>query len=81
MRRGRPITIHNLIAPTIDGVLGMEAKSRTDLMVIADDHDDGGWSGWRRPSTLNMPICAAWVDWTAPGEAYGGPDKGQCGLG
>ncbi|MBM9538961.1 portal protein, partial [Desulfobulbus alkaliphilus] len=28
--RGQPITIHNLIAPTIDGVLGMEAKSRTD---------------------------------------------------
>ena len=23
---GQPITIHNLIAPTIDGVLGMEAK-------------------------------------------------------
>ncbi|GAA4493490.1 portal protein [Pseudaeromonas paramecii] len=38
--RGQPLTIHNLIAPTIDGVLGMEAKSRTDLMVIADDHDD-----------------------------------------
>ncbi|PTT56197.1 portal protein [Aeromonas sp. HMWF015] len=38
--RGQPITIHNLIAPTIDGVLGMEAKSRTELMVIADDHDE-----------------------------------------
>lgn len=38
--RGQPITIHNLIAPTIDGVLGMEAKSRTDLMVIADDAND-----------------------------------------
>ena len=30
--RGQPITIHNLIAPTIDGVLGWRAKSRTDLM-------------------------------------------------
>lgn len=38
--RGQPITVHNLIAPTIDGVLGMEAKSRTDLMVIADDAND-----------------------------------------
>ncbi|WP_459166690.1 portal protein [Aeromonas jandaei] len=38
--RGQPITMHNLIAPTIDGVLGMEAKSRTELMVIADDHDE-----------------------------------------
>lgn len=35
--RGQPLTMHNLIAPTIDGVLGMEAKTRTDLMVIADD--------------------------------------------
>ncbi|WP_421303709.1 portal protein [Aeromonas veronii] len=40
LERGQPLTIHNLIAPTIDGVLGMEAKSRTDLMVIADDHDE-----------------------------------------
>ncbi|HGS4463145.1 TPA: portal protein [Vibrio metschnikovii] len=35
--RGQPITMHNLIAPTIDGVLGMEAKTRTDLLVLADD--------------------------------------------
>ena len=38
--RGQPTTIHNLIAPTIDGVLGMEAKSRTSLMVVADDIDE-----------------------------------------
>ncbi|WP_173636211.1 portal protein [Paramixta manurensis] len=38
--RGQPLTMHNLIAPTIDGVLGMEAKTRTDLMVIADDPTD-----------------------------------------
>lgn len=38
--RGQPITIHNLIAPTVDGVLGMEAKTRTDLLVIADDPDE-----------------------------------------
>ncbi|WP_430472250.1 portal protein [Vibrio misgurnus] len=38
--RGQPTTIHNLIAPTIDGVLGMEAKTRTDLLVCADDPDE-----------------------------------------
>lgn len=38
--RGQPATVHNLIAPTIDGVLGMEAKTRTDLLVSADDPDD-----------------------------------------
>lgn len=38
--RGQPITVHNLIQPTINAVLGMEAKTRTDLMVIADDPDD-----------------------------------------
>lgn len=38
--RGQPKTIHNLIAPTIDGVLGMEAKTRTDLMVVSDDPDE-----------------------------------------
>ena len=38
--RGQPMTIHNLIAPTVDGVLGMEAKTRTDLLVISDDPDE-----------------------------------------
>ncbi|HAS6385914.1 TPA: portal protein [Vibrio vulnificus] len=38
--RGQPTTVHNLIAPTIDGVLGMEAKTRTDLLVCADDPDE-----------------------------------------
>ncbi|HIE1976332.1 TPA: portal protein [Escherichia coli] len=38
--RGQPMTIHNLIAPTVDGVLGMEAKTRTDLVVMSDDPDD-----------------------------------------
>ncbi|EPI9233358.1 portal protein [Yersinia enterocolitica] len=38
--RGQPLTQHNLIAPTIDGVLSMEAKTRTDLMVIADDPNE-----------------------------------------
>lgn len=38
--RSQPITMHNLIAPTINGVLGMEAKTRTDLLVTADDPDE-----------------------------------------
>lgn len=38
--RGQPILIHNLIAPAIDGVLGLEAKTRTDWKVQADD-DEG----------------------------------------
>lgn len=38
--RNQPVTTHNLIAPTVDGVLGMEAKTRTDLLVIADDPDE-----------------------------------------
>ncbi|KYN88892.1 portal protein [Vibrio cidicii] len=38
--RNQPTTVHNLIAPTIDGVLGMEAKTRTDLLVCADDPDE-----------------------------------------
>lgn len=38
--RGQPKTVHNLVAPTVDGVLGMEAKTRTDLMVISDDPDE-----------------------------------------
>lgn len=38
--RGQPILIHNLIAPAIDGVLGMEVRTRTDWTVRADD-DEG----------------------------------------
>ena len=38
--RGQPITVHNLIKPTIDAVLGMEAKTRTALMVVADEPSD-----------------------------------------
>ncbi|HDM8192323.1 TPA: portal protein [Vibrio harveyi] len=38
--RGQPIIVNNLIAPAIDGVLGLEARTRTDLMLQADD-DEG----------------------------------------
>jgi hypothetical protein len=39
-RRGQPSLVHNLIAPTIDGVLGLEVKTRTDAKLVADD-DEG----------------------------------------
>lgn len=35
--RGQPVLIHNLIAPTVDGVLGLEAKTRADWKLVADD--------------------------------------------
>ena len=35
--RGQPVIIHNLIAPAIDGVLGIENKTRVDWLVQADD--------------------------------------------
>lgn len=38
--RGQPITVQNLIKPAVNAVLGMEAKTRTDLLVMADDPDD-----------------------------------------
>ena len=37
--RGQPVLIHNLIAPAIDGVLGMEARTRTDWQVTADNDE------------------------------------------
>lgn len=41
--RGQPVVINNLIQPIINGVLGMEAKTRTDYQVRADD--DAGVEG------------------------------------
>lgn len=37
--RGQPQIVHNMIGPTIDGVLGLEARSRSDLMIVADDEN------------------------------------------
>ena len=37
--RSQPILITNLMAPAINGVLGMEARTRTDWFVSADDDD------------------------------------------
>lgn len=38
--RGQPVLIHNLIGPTIDGVLGMEAKTRQSFMVRAENDEN-----------------------------------------
>lgn len=38
-RRRQPVIITNLIQPTINGVLGMEARNRTDWFVQADDDE------------------------------------------
>lgn len=38
-RRNMPVLTTNLVAPTINGVLGMEARSRTDWFVQADDDE------------------------------------------
>jgi len=40
--RGQPILVNNLIAPTIDAVLGMEVKTRHDLILVADDDKGEG---------------------------------------
>ncbi|AGG58045.1 portal protein [Vibrio phage douglas 12A4] len=37
--RGQPVIVNNLIAPVIDAILGMEARTRTDLMLSADDNE------------------------------------------
>lgn len=73
--RGQPLTIHNLIAPTIDGVLGMEAKSRTDLMVIADDHDDELEQMAEAVNAEYADMCRLGGLDRARGEAYAGQIK------
>lgn len=37
--RGQPVITNNLMGPAIDGVLGLEAKTRQEMMVVADDDD------------------------------------------
>jgi hypothetical protein len=52
--RGQPILIHNLIAPAINGVLGLEAKTRTDWKLVADDD-----SGLEVVEALNQELNEA----------------------
>lgn len=42
--RGIAPLVRNLVAPTIDAVLGMEAKSRQDFKVVADMDEDSDFS-------------------------------------
>lgn len=35
--RGQPLLVHNLIKPTINGILGLEAKTRPGIKLVADD--------------------------------------------
>lgn len=35
--RGQPVVVFNMIKPTVNAVLGMEEKTRTDWMIKADD--------------------------------------------
>lgn len=37
--RNQPLLVYNLVGPAIDGVLGIEAKTRADWLVRADDDD------------------------------------------
>lgn len=38
-RRGQPVFTNNMIRPAIDGVLGLEAKTRTDWLLQAENED------------------------------------------
>ena len=53
--RGQPEIVHNMVGPTIDGVLGMEARTRADLMVSADDDQ-----GEELAQALNEEFKDAW---------------------
>ncbi len=75
--RGQPVITNNLIQPTINGVLGMEAKTRTDWQVLADDD-----SGLEVAEALNAELNeAARMSraYRACADAYG--DQIKCGLG
>lgn len=54
-QRGQPEIVHNLIGPTIDGVLGMEARTRNDLLVSADDDE-----GEELAQAINEKFKDAW---------------------
>lgn len=53
--RGQPEIVHNMVGPTIDGVLGLEARSRSDLMIVADDEQ-----GEELAKALNEKFKDAW---------------------
>ena len=57
--RGQPVLIHNLIQPAINGVLGLEAKTRTDWKVVADDEDKDGEEQADVAEAMNMELNKA----------------------
>lgn len=54
-QRGQPDFVHNLIAPAIDGVCGLEAKTRTAVQVVADRDDDT-----KTAEALSQKLSQAW---------------------
>lgn len=67
--RGMPPAIEPLIGPTIDSVLGMEVKNRTDWRVIADGDKEGDDVADALNHRLNQAERQSHAD-TACGEAY-----------
>lgn len=39
-KAGMPLLVYNLVKPTVNGVLGMEARTRTDMIISSDTADD-----------------------------------------
>lgn len=53
--RGQPDFVHNLIAPAVDSVCGLEAKMRTSVQVVADRDDDT-----KTAEALSQKLSQAW---------------------
>lgn len=75
--RGQPVIVNNLIQPTINGVLGMEAKSRSDWQVRADD-DEGVLINEYLNERLNEEARLANAD-RAVSDAFARQTKGGLG--
>ena len=78
LERGLPPAIEPLIGPTIDSVLGMEAKTRTDWRVLADSDKEGDDVADALNYRLNQAERHSKAD-AACGEAYASQVK--VGLG
>lgn len=39
-KHGQPELVYNLVKPTVNGVLGLEARTRVDMIITADDPND-----------------------------------------
>lgn len=75
--RGMPPLVRNVIGPTIDGILGMEAQSRRDLKVVGvDDTEEAGLTADALNVKFNEAQRVGEFD-RACGDAY----KGQVTVG